>query len=246
MTVYRKRVIRFSFVAWLGCWLYIPFVLLYAKEMPATINTIWLILLIISSWVFFLLAAKAKGYSYIIGIGLMMLNIIGAAILAFLPDKSTSSLSEGTAASKTKGATRKFLTAYIWIWMFFWFYAINAETVPPDSLPILLSVVVGFIAAAVVWIVPWPLVIWGDPLPPMREGYRRMCLLVLAVGSLTWWAFITIASNWFATIESTGVFAFFAGPVGLFIAITILTRAISWVRAGFLDDGKKVEITKHS
>lgn len=241
MTEQRKRVIQVSFVIWLACWLYILLVLPFAKDIPAAVNVIWGLLLIVSSWVFFLTAAKAKGYSYIIGIGLMMLSIFGAAVLAFLPDKSM------TAAAGTKGPVRKLITAYIGIWVFFWFCAIyNGEITGESTLNsfkeilhiIIVSATVGLIFAAIAWVIHWPTLLAGNPFPPMREGYRRICLLALIVVSLAWWLWIADFTNWFTSIPPTGVFFFFAGPIALLLAITVLTRVFNWVKVGFKADGK--------
>ena len=240
MTNLRKR-IKISFVIWLTCWLYVPFVLVpFGKNLPYAVNLIWVLLLAISSWVFFLNAATSKGYSHIIGIGLMMLNVLEAAILALLPDKSMELDTVTSAVKQQKGSIRKLMTAYIFIWVFFWFYVDGVEVAQPSPYYplILLTAFTGSsIAAAIVWVIRWPTVLSGNPFPPMREGYRRLCLLVLAVTSLAWCALVAVATSLFTSINAKGVFVFFAVPIMLLLAITVITRVVNWVRAGFRDNG---------
>jgi hypothetical protein len=231
-----------SFAVWIVCWLYIFFVLPIAKNLPDALNLLVLLLLIVSSWVFFLTAAMAKGYSYIIGIGLMMLNIVGAAILALLPDKSARLSSSAESPPLHKTRTRKLLTTYIGICVLVWFFIIYIGRAQPNPyfvpFPILPSAIAGLIAAAIAWTVPWPAMLAGDPFPPMREGFRRIALLGLGTGSLVWWLYVVVAFDLLTSVRPMSVFLFVMGPIVLLLIINIVTRLITWVRAGFQVPGK--------
>lgn len=238
-----KYVVRISFSIWVACWLFIFLVLPFeGKKLPEGTNVAVFLLLGVSSWVFFLTAAKAKGYSYIIGIGLMILNILGAVILAFLPDKSVQPKVAAEGAITSKGQARKLLTAYIAIGVFLLFCTIYAGEARPDPYyvpyPAFPSLLAALIAAAIAWTIHWPSMLSGDPFPPMREGFRRMAFLVLVIGSLLWWAYVVSGIEWSKSIRPASVLLFFAGPLLLMLAISIATRVIAWVHTGFQIDGK--------
>ncbi|MBI3045837.1 MAG: hypothetical protein HYY78_23770 [Betaproteobacteria bacterium] len=193
-------------------------------------------------WYAFWAFAKAKGYSGFLGLVLPIFSLVGLLILIFLPDKHKEN--EPTAsAPRRKGLVRKLATVYIGVAVFLWFcvYFLGDERVSFTVIyvlrnAVLPSVVYGLIAAAITWVIRWPRVLTGDPFPPMPEGYRRICLVVLSAGSLAWWLFLSTISSSLSPIRPIGLFAFFMGPIALWVAITLIASVVRWVHTGFSSD----------